>query len=258
MREDRYWLSGLGVLVVLAGLAAVAQADDPGVRVVPRQNQWSLIEPAQRDVLKRLAATPVAVRDVLLSSGDARECGIGIFIAEQQGDLAVLLSVSHLLANHAATVPYAAPLAQAGEYGTREQTVAEYLTSVYLEWFGVDVDKSLKRFDELLRPVKDHPQDLVQPWLVRLRRARSDERAIAEIKAEANKLPEETRWAVITLGYNSSLYTKSEARAALARLSEKVQQSLRARATLPATEPLFRSTSFRDAVLQQYDELIKH
>jgi hypothetical protein len=262
MREKRYLLGGIGVLVVLAGLAATTYADDlaaalAAVQVVPRQNQWMLVESQQRAVLKKVVQMSAAERDRPLKSADARFRGIGIFIAEQQGDLPTLLGLSNLLTDEAVTVPFAAPVAQVGEFRTREQTVADYLTSVYLEWFGVDVDQSKERFDEALGPVKDAPQNLVQPWIVRLRRARSDERAVAEIKAEISKLPEETRWAVVTLGYNSSLYTKAEARSLLAGLSDKTREMLRAHATLPANEPLFHSPSFRDAVLEQYAALAK-
>ncbi len=261
MRVKRYFVWGAGLGLALAGLAAATYADDPAVavaavQVVPRQNQWTLVEPEQRAILKPIVQMAAAERDQLVHSNDARLRGIGIFIAEQQGDLAALLGLSDLLTDNAPTVPFAVPVAQVGEYRTRDQTVAEYLTTVYLEWFGVDVDKSQERFADLLGPVKDTPQKLVQPWIVRLRRARADETAVAKIKSAVEELPEEVRWAVVTLGYSSSLYTKAEVRTLLAGLSEKTRAALRARATLPADEPLFRSTSFRDAVLRQYEELV--
>jgi len=242
-------------------LAVSAYARDPAdevarVRVVPRHNQWTLVAPEQRPILTRIIQMPAAERDPLLRSDDARLRGIGIFIAEQQGDLATLLSLSPLLADNAPTVPFAEPVAHAGDYRVRDQTVADYLTTVYLEWFGVDVDKSKQRFDDLLGRVKDQPQNLVQPWIVRLRRAAADESAVAKIKARAAELPEEVRWAVVTLGYSSSLYTKAEARALLAALSEQTREKLRSRQELLPDEPLFRSTSFRDAVVRQYEELV--
>jgi hypothetical protein len=262
MCVSRYLPCGIGLSFVLAGLAVATYADEPAdavpaVRVVPRQNQWTLVEPEQRVILTRVVQMPAAQRDQLLRSSDARLRGIGIFIAEQQGDLAALLALSNLLTDGAATVPFAVPVAQPGQYRVRGQTVADYLTTVYLDWFGVDVDKSKERFDDLLGPVKDTPQKLVQPWLVRLRRARADESALAKIKAAVVELPEEVRWAVVTLGYSSSLYTKTEARTVLAALSEKTREALHRRVTLPATEPLFRSPSFHAAVLRQYAELTK-
>lgn len=251
-----------GLAAVLTAALAPARADDPAaaladVRVVPRPNQWSLVDPAQRGVLRELAALPVAQRDRLLRSDDARLRGIGIFIAEQQGDVAALLSLPRLLSDDAATVPCAAPVAHVGEYRTQEQTVADYLTSVYLEWFGVDVDKSRERFIELLGPMKDRPGELVLPWVVRLRRAKTDERATKTIKEQIGALPEQVRWAVVTLGYSESLYAKADSRALLAALSEQTLQMVRARDKLLPDEPLFRaSSSFRDAVLGQYEQLM--
>jgi hypothetical protein len=259
MPNNRYFACSIGLVVALA---APSYASDPaetvaGVRVVPRLNQWTLVAPEQREILKKAVQMAAADRDRLLSSDDARLRGIGIFIAEQQGDLAKLLSLSALLADGAPTVGYATPLAQPGEYRVREQTVAEYLTAVYLEWFGVDVDKTKKRFDDLLGPVKDQPQNLVQPWIVLLRRAQADENEVAKIKAKVAELPEEVRWAAVTLGYNGDLYTKAEAGALLAKLSEKTLATVRNREKLLPNEPLFRSTSFRDATVRQYEELVK-
>jgi hypothetical protein len=263
MPINRVFTCSTRLALALAVLAASAYAGDPAaavasVRVVPRHNQWTLVDPEQRAILTKIVQMPVAERDQLLRRGDARLRGIGIFIAEQQADLAALLALSDLLADNAATVPYAAPLAQVGEYGVHDQTVAEYLTTVYLDWFGVDVDKSKERFGDLLGPVKDTPQNLVQPWIVRLRRAGADEGAVAEIKQRVAELPEEVRWAVVTLGYSNSLYTQSEARPLLAALSEQTRGVLRTRGKLLPNEPLLRSTSFRDAVLRQYEELVNH
>ncbi|HVP11772.1 MAG TPA: hypothetical protein VMV94_11365 [Phycisphaerae bacterium] len=247
--------------LVLA-LVAPAYAADPAkavadVRVVPRYNEWPLVAPEQREILSKVVKMPATDRDQLLQSDDARLRGIGIFIAEQQGDLAALLSLSALLADNRPTVACAAPVAQAGEYHVRDQTVADYLTTVYQEWFGVDVDKDKKRFDDLLGPMKDQPKNLVQPWIVRLRRAQADEKEVAKIKTEVAELPEDVRWAVVTLGYNSNLYTQAEAATLLAKLSETTRATVRNREKLLPNEPLFRSTSFRDAAVRQYEELVK-
>ncbi len=262
MPMNCYFTCAIGLALALTMRAAPAYASDPAeavarVRAVPRHNQWTLVDPEQRTLLTNIIQMPAAQRDQLLRSDDARLRGIGIFIAEQQGDLATLLSLSHLVADNTPTVPFAVPLAQPGDYRVRDQTVAAYLTTVYLEWFGVDVDKSQERFDDLLGRVKDQPQDLVQPWIVRLRRAQPDAQAVAKLKERVAELPEGVRWAVITLGYSNSLYTKAEARALLATLSDKTREALRTHATLPPNEPLFRSgMSFRDAALRQYEELV--
>jgi len=59
------------------------------------------------------------------------------------------------------------------------------------------------------------------------------------------------------LGCSSSLYTKAEAGTLLAKLSEKTRATVRNREKLLPNEPLFRSTSFRDAAVRQYEELVK-
>jgi hypothetical protein len=237
---------------VYAGAAADVLAQ---VRAVPRHNEWGCVAPEQRPALKSLIEMPAAERDQLLRSDDARLRGIAIFITEQQGDLATLLSLRALLADNAPTVPFAAPAAHVGDYPVSQQTVAAYLTAVYKEWFGADVDNSPERFDTLLGPTKDQPQSLVQPWIVRLRRAGADEKTAAEVKQRIAALPDELRWAVVTLGYSDSLYSSDEARTLLSTLSAPVQGRLRAREALLPNEPLFQSSSFRSTVLRVYEEL---
>ncbi len=250
----------LGVALALGVAAHAADPADPAdavsqVIAVPRHNQWTLVDPEQRPILKKVVELPAAQRDQLLRSSDARLRGIGIFIAEQQGDLAALLSLKDKLSDNASTVPYAVPVAQVGEYVIRPQTLADYLTTVYQEWFGVDVDKSRERFDNLLAPLSGQPQNFVQPWIVRLRRAASDEKAVAEIKKSIAALPEDVRWAVVTLGYGDSLYSKAEARALLGGLSRPIQERLRSGEELLPNEPLLQSTSFRAALMRVYGEL---
>ncbi len=259
MAINKLVICGAWLGFLLPVLATAAEPGGPAealakVQAVPRQNQWTLVDPQQRPVLKTLVQMPAAERDRLLSSDDARLRGIGIFITEQQGDIARLLSLSPLLSDNSPTVAYFMPVAHPGEYPTAAQTVAEYLTTVYLEWFGVDVDRSQQRFDELLGPGQDRPADFVQPWIVQLRRA-ADDAARTRIKENVGKLPEEVRWAVLTLGYSNSLYTKAEAGAQLAALSPQLRENLRARLPLLPNEPLFHSTSFRAAVMRVYGEL---
>ena len=235
---------GSGLVVALATVSASGQTRDTAeaisqVTVLPRHNQWSLVGPQQGQALSEIVRLPAADRDQLIQQGDARERGLGIFIAEQQGEVELLLSLAHLLADREPTVPYALATALPGEYANEDQTVAEYLSSVYLEWFGVDVDRSAKRFDELLGAVSDPPR-LVRPWIVRLRRARDDRQATAQIKQRVRGLPEEVRWAVVTLGYCNSLYTEPEARALLSELSETTQAAIQNEKNLLPEEPLFR------------------
>lgn len=250
------------VVVALATISASGQTNDAAdaisqVSVVPRHNQWSLVDPQQRQALSKTVGMPAADRDQLIRRGDARERGIGIFIAEQQGDIELLLSLAHLLADGEPTVPYALATALPGEYAHEAQTVAEYLSSVYLEWFGVDVDQSAKRFDKLLGAVTD-PSRLVRPWIVRLRRARGDSQATTPIKQGIRKLPEEVRWAIVTLGYCNSLYTEPQARALLSELSETTQDAIQNERSLLPEEPLFRMNAgtYRKLALGECQRLL--
>lgn len=254
--------AGLVVIVALAAISASGQTNSTTeavaqVSVVPRHNQWSLVDPTERQALSAVVKMAAADRDRLIRSGDARERGLGVFIAEQQGDLEVLLSLAHLLADREPTVPYALPTAQPGEYASRDQTVAAYLSSVYLEWFGVDVDQSAERFDELFGAVTD-PARLVQPWIVRLRRAREDAQAAAQIKQRISALPEEVRGAVVALGCRDSLYTEPEARALLSDLSEATKSAIRNETSFLPEEPLFRMNAgtYRKLVLGECQRLL--
>lgn len=263
MRAFRYAVfSGLAVLTALAAADPPGQGDDWAdtlalVTAVPRSHQWSLVDAEQRQVLSNLLGMPAAERNLLIQEGDARERGIGIFVTEQQGDLELLLSLAPLLADEELTVPYALPTAMPGEHAIQDQTVGEYLSSVYLEWFGVDVDRSAKRFDELLGGVGD-PSLLVRPWIVRLRRAQGDDQAMMRVKNSIADLPERVRWAVVTLGYCNSLYTEPEARSLLSELSEGTQDSILNESVLLPDEPLFRANagSLRELVLSECRRLL--
>lgn len=254
------------VAVAVAGLAlvAMAAAQPPvpmevldRIEVVPRGNQWTLIPPEARPALRQVVAMTSAQRDALVQSKDARLRGIGLFVAEQQGDIAFLLSLSHLLDDRTPTVPYARPVAHEGGYAQANQTVADYLSSIYAVWFGVDVDKSRKRFDKLIGRVAD-PKHLVRPWIVRLRRAGDDKDKVAALKTQVATLPEDVRWAVLTLGYKNSLYTPDEARTALNTLSADTRDALQGRQDLLPDEPLFRVNDglFRKTLLTDCRRLL--
>ncbi len=262
MPLHRRFRCGVAWTPALVALAAAGWAEDHNalvaqVQVLPRHNQWTLVDPAQQPVLRGLLDMPGAERQALLESSDARLRGIGIFVAEQQGDLETLLSLSAWLTDDRPTAPYALPLAQPGAYTSRPQGLGEYLTTVYQEWCGVDVDRSRERFAELLEPMQTQAQLMVHPWVVRLRRAAQDPAALQAVKAQVAALPEEVRWAVVTLGHQDSRYTREEARALLGALSAPVRAQLQSRAVLPQHEPLFRaSTSLHETVLRQYAALI--
>jgi hypothetical protein len=260
---SRYAIScSFALAVVLAAVSPSVGIDSASdavaqIAVVPRHNQWSLIDPDQRQALRSIVKTPAADRDRLARLGDARERAIGIFIAEQQGDLDLLLSIAHLLDDGEPTIPYALPTAMPEEYATRAQTVAEYLSSVYLEWFGVDVDRSTEKFAELFGDVTDSSR-LVRPWIVRLRRARDDSQATAQIKELVTQLPEEVRWAVVTLGYYNGFYTEPEARTILSRLSAPIKNAIQGEERLLPEEPLFRMNrgTYRTLALERCQRLL--
>jgi len=237
-----------GTLLAVAFAAASANAQSlktnadqlvSKITVLPRYNQWTLIEPELRPALKKAVRMTPAQREHLVRSGTPAERGIGIFVADQQGDIAALLSYADLLVDRESTLPFAQPTAHVGQHAQRDQTVGEYLTAAYVEWFGVDVDSSPARFKRLLADVSD-PDRLVRPWIVRLRRAAGDAKQTAQLKKDINALPEEVRWAVLTLGYKNSLYTVAEARRLLASLSRPTRQAIVGGTNLLPDEPLFR------------------
>lgn len=245
MKINRHIIrSGILVVVLSVALSAAAQTSEgvqavSEVSLVPRHNQWSLIHPDERPALLSVVSMPAAERDQLIQSGDARLRGIGLFIAEQQGDLACLLAASHLLTDEAQTVSYAQPVADVGGYAQAQQTVGEYLSQIYLDWFGAEVDRSPKRFERYFGGVTD-PDQLAYPWVVRLRRARADAARQAQLKESISKLPEDVRWAVVTLGHVNSVYTEAEAQSLLAALSPATQSAIQNRDDLLPDEPLFR------------------
>lgn len=237
---------GTLLAVAFAAASANAQLSETDVdqlvskiTVLPRYNQWVLIEPELRPALRQTVQITPAQREHLVRNGTPAERGIGIFVADQQGDIAALLSYADLLVDRERTLPFALPTAHDGQYARRDQTVAEYLTAAYLEWFGVDVDSAPTRFKRLLGDVSD-PDRLVRPWIVRLRRAASDAKQTAQLKKDVNALPEEVRWAVLTLGYKNSLYTVAEARGLLASMSRPTREAIVGGTNLLPEEPLFR------------------
>lgn len=209
------------------------------VEVLPRYNQWSLVEPELRPALKAAVRLPRKQREHLVREGSAAQRGVAIFIAEQQQDIKALLSYAHLLEDKETTLPFAAATAGIGQYAEHEQTVGEYLTATYLEWFGVNVDGSLKRFERLFDD-ETNPDHFVRPWIVRLRRAKDSPLQAARIRKQIDRLPDEVRWAVLTLGYKDSLYTLDDARAALSKIPQPIREAILSGADLLPTEPTFR------------------
>ena len=255
-----------GTLLAVAFAAASADAqalktntDQPvsKITVLPRYNQWTLIEPELRPALKKAVRMAPAQRERLVRSGTPAERGIGIFVADQQGDIAALLSYADLLEDRELTLPFALPTAGVGQHAQRDQTVGEYLTAAYVEWFGVDVDSSPARFKRLFADVSD-PDRLVWPWIVRLRRAASDAKQTAQLKKDINALPEDVRWAVLTLGYKNSVYTREEARRLLANLSRVTRAAIVAGVNLLLDEPLFRRNdgALRRVALEECRKLL--
>lgn len=216
-----------------------------GIKVIARANQWSLILPDNHPVLKEVIKLKKAARDQLVNEGDAQQRGIGLFIADQQGDIAALLAWEELLDDKELTVSYALPLAQPEEYAAGEQTVSEYLNSIYHDWIGVDVDGSRKRFAKLIGEI-DKPELLIHPWIVKLKRARGDAKVTKSLKNEIEKLPEEVRWAVITIGWCDSLYIKDEAQKLLAGTSPVLRKQIQSDDSgimNLSEEPMFRASS---------------
>lgn len=233
--------------LALLALGALAPASTPAaedhplalaVRAVPRHHQWSVLAPDQRERLLAIVRLTPGERERWTASPSAVERGLGLFAAEQNGDIEFLLSRADLLESREPTIPYAPPLALGQGGAPIAQTLGEYLTAIYQDWFGVDANGSRARFDRLFGR-QQSPALLVKPWIVRLQRARDDEQAVAAIKKQIYELPEEVRWAVVTLAYKNSLMSEEEARGQLARLSKTTKSALAAGAELLPGEPMF-------------------
>jgi hypothetical protein len=255
---------GILLAVILAVGSANARPPDEDVdelvsriNVLPRYNQWRLIEPELRPTLKEVVGMSLEQRERLVRAGTAAQRAVGIFVADQQGDIAALLSYADLLSDREATLPFAQPTAGVEQYARRGQTVGEYLSAAYVEWFGVDVDCSLARFKRFFGDV-DEPNHLVHPWIVRLRRAAGDAQQTTRLKKQINALPEEVRWAVLTLGYQDSMYTPDEARKLVAALSPATREALAAGTELLPDEPLFRMNdgAYRRVLREQFRRLV--
>jgi len=245
-RSHRFIFCAAAFVVLLASACVRAQSPPSdthnimtGITVLPRYNHWSAVDPALRSTLKAALRMSSEQRHQLVRSGSASQRGIGIFIAEQQGDIDALLSYSDLLGDDRKTVPFARACIAPGQHEHSDQTVGEYLTAAYLEWFGVDVDSSPARYDRLFGDVSD-AQHLVYPWIVRLRRAAENAERTAQVKEQISALPDRVRWAVLTLGYKNSVYERQEARALLMELSSDTQKALNSDVDLLPEEPLFR------------------
>jgi|GEM_PF-1737956 len=233
-------------VTLLASCATIANAQttDIGaltarVGVLPRLNQWTLIEPDSRPALKDVAKLSNEQRDALARSDSPVDRSIAIFIADQQGDVAALLSYARMLDDQRPGLPYAARVAGVDQYDRSDQSVAEYLTSAYLDWFGVDVDSSIKRFERYFAEV-DESDNLVKPWIVRLRRAKHDAGKTADLKQHITTLPADVRWAVVTLGYKESVYTSKQARKLLSQLPPATRRAVDIRDNILPDEPLFK------------------
>lgn len=227
------------------------------ITVLPRYNQWGLIEPELRAELREAVRVSPDQRQRLVRKGTAAQRAVGIFVADQQGDIAALLSYADLLDDHEPTLPFAQPTAGPDQYAQRQQTVGQYLSAAYLEWFGVDVDASPTRFKCLFGDLGD-PNHLVHPWIVRLRRAAGSAQQAAQLRKQINALPEEVRWAVLALGYKSSVYTLEETRKQLTKLSPATREAIDAGANLLPDEPLFRMNggAFRRVLCEQFRRLV--
>lgn len=250
MHRMRIFVTTAALLTALCTMNVSAQTQTPaesfgvdamtiGIGVMPRANQWELVPPEQRSGLRELVKLNAEQRERLAKSDSARSRGLAVFIADQQGDLAALLSYAPMLEDGRATVPYALPTSGVDEYAQGEQTVAEYLSSAYLHWFGVDVDCSLARFRENFGEQPD-ATGFVKPWIVRLRRADKDGARVAEVKRRIQALPEDIRWAAFALGYQESVYTAREARDGLRQLSAELRQALAAGTVEMRAEPYLR------------------
>lgn len=201
---------------------------------VPHHDTWIPLPFAVVDELMVLRSAEPAVVEALLSSDDPREVGLGLFVLEQNADLARLASLADLLDDQRPTIPYAGKTVQVGDFVPQNQTVGEYLAHIYAMWFGVPSRDAKSRKEEI-RNVTD-PWERPNPWLEKLTRARSGlygeegfagrETRIAAVKQELQAGSADVRWVVATDGHDRGLYSREEARTILLSLDQTLRSQI--------------------------------
>lgn len=199
---------------------------------VPRHDTWGPLPIAVAEELRILCSAEPPVVEALLSSNDPREVGLGLFVLEQNADLARLASLADLLNDTRPTIPYPAQTVLTGDFIARNQTVGEYLAHIYAMWFGLPASEALARKEEI-RNLAD-PWECPYPWLQKLTRAEHSglnrhedfaerEGRIAAVKQEVQARPADVRWVVAAHRYGSGLYSREETRAILLSLDQTLR-----------------------------------
>lgn len=245
--SDR-WL----VRLILMGLAFGASLAPLSSRCLARQNagvalpqmlpfstgDWSSSPPGDRPIyVAALALPPESIQQLLVSESGA-EVGLGIFVLNYCGDTEALWSLRHLLEDTRPTLPQAVGVShdfpgRSPSFTGAPQTVGGYLRGLYHWWFGVLYAPNAAELEAAL-PDAQSRAALVQPWIVRLRRASYVEedvrwkgiphpvggcsQSLAEVKQSVRALPPEYRWVVVSLAIQESkdLYSDQEAAQLLA------------------------------------------
>ena len=210
------------------------------VSAIPRWNQWSLLDADQRRALRlRVARSSRADWVRLVQEGGGPERGLGLFLADQHGDVAALLTWCGLLEDHRETLPYPLPNAWSGPMVTHSQTVSGYLTTLYLAWFGVDVDGDRARCEAFLGGLET-PDVPVRPWIERLLRARDDAER-HRLKRVLLELPEPERAVVLLLAFEHDLMNRDEVCDAWNGIRAGLRADLEAGVAVLPDEPMFRA-----------------
>ncbi len=208
------------------------------VKAIPRWHQWSLLDPGSRKTLQCLVTrSSVQQRERLVWHGTARERGLGLFLADQQQDVAALFSYCPLLQDERDTLPYALPVASVGATAVQRQTVSAYLNTLYLEWVGVDMDGDRSRCEDYLGRVPD-PEHLVRPWVVRLLRAGGDQYTLSRWQRAVARLPEMEQGVIILLAAGDDLLDAQTSCRNWLRLSPVARDGLLAGALAVLDDPL--------------------
>ncbi len=251
---------GLAVAWIVASSArAGAGSRDPGslhstvaasgscrvedVRALPRWNQWVLLDPDSRALLRCLVRrVDREVRNRLVQEGTPEARAVAVFLADQQEDVAFLAASCDLLDDQRETLPYPLPAAWPGTQVYHPQTVSEYTTQVILEWFGLDVDGSRIRCESGLA---GRPERFVRPWLVRFVRHQGDREQVRAIEAQVHRLPGEVAAVISLLAFENGVLSEDEVCARWATLPDEVRDQVQFQSDLLVSDPMVQQAPTR-------------
>jgi hypothetical protein len=211
-----------------------------GITELPRFGRLDLLDKTSEAALRHL--DPMTTRDLvqLVRHGNPIEIGFGIFAASQARNVAALLSFHPLLDDDELTLPYPLPVAFLEQHATHTQTISEYLSATYLEWFGIDVDGSSARFHDYFSAVynADH---LTKPWILRMQNCGTDSSCLSNVISRINELPNLVQGYIALLAYRESIFSVGMTQSRLCKLGKDTVQALEFPGNLESLDPMLQA-----------------